>query len=96
MNKELKEKIQNFIQADYPRVGEHISLIECLKTITKKPDFELEDESRNTTFPNASFTSLFTFSNNTLDFPFPFFPTTIRTIMTAPPSLIFEKISYVK
>ena len=42
MNKELKGKIQNFIKADYPRVGKHISLIECLKTITKDSIFKLE------------------------------------------------------
>ena len=45
MNEELKGKIQNFAKADYPRVGEHISLIECLKTITKDPSFNLEGES---------------------------------------------------
>lgn len=45
MNEELKEKIKNFAKADYPRVGEHISLIECLKTITNDPSFKLEDES---------------------------------------------------
>lgn len=45
MNEELAREIQNFNKADYPRVGEHISLIECLKTITKDPSFNLEDES---------------------------------------------------
>ena len=35
MNEELRRRIKNFAEADYPRVGEHISLIECLKTRLK-------------------------------------------------------------
>ena len=45
MNEELRRRIKNFAEANYPRVGEHISLIECLKTITKDPSFNLEGES---------------------------------------------------
>lgn len=45
MNEELKREIENFAKADYPRVGEHISLIECLRTITKDPSSNLEGES---------------------------------------------------
>ncbi len=55
MNEELKGKIQNFANADYPRVGEHISLIECLKTITKDPSFNLEDESISVLINNREF-----------------------------------------
>ena len=55
MNKELKGKIQNFIKADYPRVGKHISLIECLKTITKDSIFKLEDESISVLINNREF-----------------------------------------
>lgn len=46
MNKELEREIQNFDKANYPRVGAHMSLIECLKTITKDPSFNLEGESK--------------------------------------------------
>lgn len=46
MNEELRRRIKNFAEANYPRVGEHISLIECLKTITKDPSFNLEGESK--------------------------------------------------
>lgn len=45
MNEELRRRIKNFAEANYPRVGEHISLIECLKTITKDTSFNLEGES---------------------------------------------------
>lgn len=45
MNEELKREIENFAKADYPRVGEHISLIECLRTITKDHSSNLEGES---------------------------------------------------
>ena len=55
MNEELKEKIKNFAKADYPRVGEHISLIECLKTITNDPSFKLEDESISVLINNREF-----------------------------------------
>ena len=55
MNEELKGKIQNFAKADYPRVGEHISLIECLKTITNDPSFKLEDESISVLINNREF-----------------------------------------
>ena len=55
MNEELKGKIQNFAKADYPRVGEHISLIECLKTITKDSSFKLVDESISVLFYNREF-----------------------------------------
>lgn len=55
MNEELKGKIQNFAKADYPRVGEHISLIECLKTITKDSSFKLEDESISVLINNREF-----------------------------------------
>ena len=55
MNEELKEKIKNFAKADYPRVGEHISLIECLKTITKDPSFNLEGESTSVLINNREF-----------------------------------------
>lgn len=55
MNEELKEKIKNFAKADYPRVGEHISLIECLKTITKDSSFKLEDESISVLINNREF-----------------------------------------
>ena len=55
MNEELKGKIQNFANADYPRVGEHISLIECLKTITKDSSFKLEDESISVLINNREF-----------------------------------------
>ena len=55
MNEELKEKIKNFAKADYPRVGEHISLIECLKTITKDPSFNLEGESISVLINNRKF-----------------------------------------
>ena len=55
MNEELKGKIQNLANADYPRVGEHISLIECLKTITKDSSFKLEDESISVLINNREF-----------------------------------------
>lgn len=55
MNEELKRKIQNFAEADYPRVGEHISLIKCLKTITKDPSFNLENESISVLINNREF-----------------------------------------
>lgn len=55
MNEELKEQIQNFSRADYPRGGQHISLIECLKTITKNPNFELGDESITVSINNREF-----------------------------------------
>ena len=55
MNEELKGKIQNFAKADYPRVGDHISLIECLKTITKDSSFKLEDESISVLINNREF-----------------------------------------
>ena len=55
MNEELKGKIQNFAKADYPRVGEHISLTECLKTITKDSSFKLEDESISVLINNREF-----------------------------------------
>ena len=55
MNEELKGKIQNFAKADYPRVGEHISLIECLKTITKDSSFKLEDEAISVLINNREF-----------------------------------------
>lgn len=51
MNKELKRKIQNFDKAD----GEHISLIKCLRTITKDPSFNLEDESISVLINNREF-----------------------------------------
>lgn len=46
MNEELAGEIQNFNKADFPRVGAHMSLIKCLKTITKDPSFNLEGESK--------------------------------------------------
>lgn len=52
MNEELRRIIKNFAEADYPRVGEHISLIECLKTITKDPSFNLEGESTSVLINN--------------------------------------------
>lgn len=55
MNEELKRKIQNFAEADYPRVGENISLIKCLKTITKDPSFNLENESISVLINNREF-----------------------------------------
>lgn len=55
MNEELRRRIKNFAEADYPRVGEHISLIECLKTITKDPSFNLEGESTSVLINNREF-----------------------------------------
>lgn len=55
MNEELKEKIRNFTKADYPRVGEHISLIECLKTIARDSILKLEDESISILINNREF-----------------------------------------
>lgn len=55
MNEELAREIQNFAKADYPRVGAHISLIECLKTITKDPSFNLEGESISVLINNREF-----------------------------------------
>ena len=55
MNEELRRRIKNFAEADYPRVGEHISLIECLKTITNDPSFKLEDESISVLINNREF-----------------------------------------
>ena len=55
MNEELRRIIKNFAEADYPRVGEHISLIECLKTITKDPSFNLEGESTSVLINNREF-----------------------------------------
>ena len=55
MNEELRRRIKNFAEADYPRVGEHISLIECLKTITKDSSFKLEDESISVLINNREF-----------------------------------------
>ena len=55
MNEELRRRIKNFAEANYPRVGEHISLIECLKTITKAPSFNLEDESISVLINNREF-----------------------------------------
>ena len=55
MNEELRRRIKNFAEANYPRVGEHISLIECLKTITKDSSFKLEDESISVFINNREF-----------------------------------------
>lgn len=55
MNEELRRSIKNFAEADYPGVGEHISLIECLKTITKDPSFNLEGESTSVLINNREF-----------------------------------------
>lgn len=58
MNEELRKlrrRIKNFAEADYPRVGKHISLIECLKTITKDPSFNLEGESISVLINNRKF-----------------------------------------
>lgn len=55
MNEELRRRIKDFAEADYPRVGEHISLIECLKTITKDPSFNLEGESTSVLINNREF-----------------------------------------
>lgn len=58
MNEELRKlrrRIKNFAEADYPRVGKHISLIECLKTITKDPSFNLEGESISVLINNREF-----------------------------------------
>ena len=55
MNEKLKREIENFAKADYPRVGKHISLIECLKTITNNPSFNLEDESISVLINNREF-----------------------------------------
>lgn len=55
MNEELRRRIKNFAEANYPRVGEHISLIECLKTITKDPSFNLEGESISVLINNREF-----------------------------------------
>lgn len=55
MNEELRRSIKNFAEADYPRVGEHISLIKCLKTITKDPSFNLENESISVLINNREF-----------------------------------------
>ena len=55
MNEELRRRIKNFAEANYPRVGEHISLIECLKTITKDSSFKLEDESISVLINNREF-----------------------------------------
>ena len=55
MNEELRRRIKNFAEANYPRVGEHISLIECLKTITNDPSFKLEDESISVLINNREF-----------------------------------------
>lgn len=55
MNEELRRRIKNFAEANYPRVGEHISLIECLKTITKDPSFNLEGESTSVLINNREF-----------------------------------------
>ena len=55
MNEELRRRIKNFAEADYPGVGEHISLIECLKTITKDPSFNLEGESTSVLINNREF-----------------------------------------
>lgn len=55
MNEELRRRIKNFAEADYPRVGEHISLIKCLKTITKDPSFNLENESISVLINNREF-----------------------------------------
>lgn len=58
MNEELRKlrrRIKNFAEADYPRVGKHISLIERLKTITKDPSFNLEGESISVLINNRKF-----------------------------------------
>ena len=59
MNEELRRRIKNFAEANYPRVGEHISLIECLKTITKDPSFNLEGESTSVLINNILFLVFF-------------------------------------
>lgn len=55
INSELKEKIKKFNKADYPNVGEHISLVECLRIITKDPNFELDEETGFITVNNRIF-----------------------------------------
>ena len=41
LNEELKNKIEKFNTADYPKVGEHLNFKECLKILTQNSETEL-------------------------------------------------------